>query len=53
MKKMGKSNIGYRGIGADGRPVDWYYSWNPFGFGCSCGCDGCWRGPLRSVSLPA
>ena len=42
MRGMGKSNIGYRGIGADGRPVDWYYSFNPGGFGCSRLCDGCW-----------
>jgi len=47
MKRLAKSNIGYTGIGADGRPVTWYYGWNPFGHGCSAGCDGCWaqRGP--------
>jgi protein gp37 len=42
MKTMPKSNIGYRGLGADGKPVEWYYGWNPGGFGCSGGCDGCW-----------
>jgi len=41
-KTMTKSNIGYRGIGADGKPVEWYYAWNPGGFGCSANCDGCW-----------
>jgi len=39
---MNKSRIGYTGIGADGRRVDWYYGWNPGGFGCSRGCKGCW-----------
>jgi len=39
---MTKSNIGYRGVGADGKPVEWYYAWNPGGFGCSANCDGCW-----------
>ena len=44
MKGMSKSKIGYTGIGADGRPVEWYYGWNPFGFGCSnlANCPGCW-----------
>ncbi len=46
MKRMGESKIGYRGIGADGRPVDWYYGWNPGGMGCSAGCDGCWARAL-------
>lgn len=43
-KGMPKSKIGYTGTGADGRPVDWYYGWNPFGFGCSnlANCPGCW-----------
>jgi len=30
MKAMAKSKIGYCGIGADGRPVDWYYGWSLF-----------------------
>jgi len=42
MKRMAQSSIGYKGIGADGRPISWYYGWNPGGFGCSGGCDGCW-----------
>jgi protein gp37 len=42
MSAMRKSKIGYTGIGADGRPVDWMYGWNPGGFGCSANCDGCW-----------
>lgn len=40
--RLGRSKIGYTGIGVDGRPVDWYYGWNPGGFGCSGGCEGCW-----------
>jgi len=39
---MRRSQIGYCGTGADGRPITWYYAWNPGGFGCSGGCDGCW-----------
>ena len=43
-KCMSKSNIDYKGIGADGRPVDWMYAWNCGGFGCSnlADCPGCW-----------
>ncbi|HUT60581.1 MAG TPA: DUF5131 family protein [Phycisphaerae bacterium] len=37
-----RSRIGYNGTGADGRPVERYYGWNPGGFGCSMKCDGCW-----------
>lgn len=43
---MGKSKIGYRGIGADGRPVDCYFSWSPCGMGCSKLCTGCWARSL-------
>jgi len=50
MKGMAKSKIGYTGIGADGRPVDWYYGWNPGGFGCSGGCDGCWSKRMSARS---
>ena len=39
---MCRSKINYRGVGADGRPIDWMYSWNPGGFGCSMNCPGCW-----------
>ncbi len=39
---MRKSKINYRGIGADGQPVDDYYSWEPCGYGCTANCDGCW-----------
>uniref|UniRef100_A0A6M3KCH1 DUF5131 family protein n=1 Tax=viral metagenome TaxID=1070528 RepID=A0A6M3KCH1_9ZZZZ len=39
---MGRSNIGYCGIGADGRPVTDYRAWNPCGFGCSRRCGDCW-----------
>jgi protein gp37 len=46
--RMGRSRIGYMGIGADSRPVDWYYGWNPGGLGCSNGCDGCWSQELSS-----
>jgi len=34
---MTKSKIGYVND-----KVPWYYGWNPGGFGCSGGCEGCW-----------
>jgi len=34
---MPKSNIGYKND-----QVTEYYGWNPCGYGCSRGCDGCW-----------
>lgn len=40
--RMPRSRIGYEGVGADGEPIEWYYGWNPGGFGCSMRCDGCW-----------
>jgi protein gp37 len=51
---MGKSHIGYCGIGADGRPVEWMYGWNPGGCGCSAGCDGCWARamPFKGATCP-
>ena len=42
MRRMGRSKIGYLGIGADGRPITEYHGWAPGGMGCSGGCDGCW-----------
>ena len=45
MPGMGKSKIGYTN-----EQVPWYYGWNPGGFGCSGGCDGCWARPLARLS---
>lgn len=41
-RPMNLSNIGYKGVGSDGKAMGWYYGWNPGGFGCSKNCDGCW-----------
>jgi len=54
MSRLPDSHIGYIGLGADGRPIERYYGWNPFGFGCSnchdgiCGTRGvkCWASQL-------
>jgi len=41
-RTLKRSDIGYLGIGADGRPITEAYACNPGGFGCTGGCDGCW-----------
>jgi len=40
-RRMTKSKIGYTN-----EAVPWVYGWNPGGFGCSGGCDGCWARSL-------
>jgi protein gp37 len=50
--KLAKSNIGYTGIGADGKPVTEYYGWNPGGFGCSANCPGCWSKEIATRFKP-
>jgi len=40
---MRRSRIGYTS-----KTVPEYYSWNPGGFGCSGGCEGCWSRKMAS-----
>lgn len=42
-RTMSKSKIGYTN-----ENVPWIYAWNPGGFGCSMGCDGCWSKALAA-----
>lgn len=45
---MAKSRIGYTND-----KVPWYYNFNPSGFGCSGGCEGCWARKLgKRMSCP-
>lgn len=43
---MSKPTMGHSKIGYTNNVVRQYRSWNPFGMGCSGGCDGCWARAL-------
>ena len=38
-------------MGADGRPIETVYAWNPGGMGCSNGCDGCWARAIAKRNI--